>query len=100
MRRPASKEITSDSVELCDAEVCFYKSNLLERLFDFRKYIRFHLKKILNLQGFQQNLRLEAIPIDNAASYYQQGNIVCRHSCVEFKRSNERNVGHKLWSML
>ena len=42
--KPASKEMSSDSVELCETEVLFLTSSWLERTCGFRKYTMFHLK--------------------------------------------------------
>ena len=35
--KPASKEMISDSVELCETEVFSYTSNLSEQMYDFQK---------------------------------------------------------------
>ena len=75
-------------------------SNWWEQMFDFREYIRFSLKLILNLPGVPQNLRLEVDPVDNAEPCCSHDKIVCRHVCDECKKSNLPSVFHKLLSTL
>ena len=60
---PASKEMISDSVELCETEVCSYTSNLFEQMYDFQKRTMFLQKWILNPQDLPQNQSLETIPV-------------------------------------
>ena len=58
MRKPASKEITSDSVEPCENDVCFSHIQLTG---GFRKHTTFHLRSISNLQDRQQSQSLETV---------------------------------------
>ena len=72
-------------------------------MFDFQRwrYTEFHPKLVSNFRGSQQSLSLGTIPtVVNATPYSPHGNIVCDHSCDESKRSSEKIVCHKLWSIL
>ena len=53
-------------------------SNLLEQMYDFRRYIMFLLKWILNLQDLRQNQSPETVPICIVWQYFPHDNIVCR----------------------
>ena len=68
MRKPASREISSASVELWLAPV-----------FDLRKYIRVHLMLILSLQGLPQNQNLERILTCIVVLCFPRSNIVWIH---------------------
>ena len=81
MRKPASRETSSASVELWLAPV-----------FDLRKYIRVHLMLILSLQGLPQNQNLERILICIVVLCFPRSNIVWIHVCDECTRSNALNV--------
>ena len=109
MRRPASKEITSDSVELRDTDVCFLHIQLIRTNVWLPKIHRIlpsppspssHPRLTSSRQGLQQSLSLGTIPIDSAAPYCPHGNIVDDHSCDECKRSNMPSVCHRLSSIL
>ena len=97
--RPASKEMMSDSVELCETEVCSYTSNLLEQMYDFPKRIMFPPKWILNLQDLPRRQSPETVPICIVLQYYPHSNTVCIHMCDECKVSIDPGVCHKLWSI-
>ena len=58
MRRPASVETTSDSVELGETEVCFLHIQLRRTNVRLPKMIRVLPKSILSLQDPQQSQRL------------------------------------------
>ena len=58
MRKPASREMISASVELCETDVCVLHIQLV----DFRKYTEFLLMLILS-QGLLQNQSLETIQV-------------------------------------
>ena len=73
MRKPASREIRSASVELCETDVFF-----------------------LHIQGLPQNQNLEPILICIVVRCFPHSNIVWIHMCDECKRSNALNVCHKL----
>ena len=97
VRRPAFKEITSDSDELWETEICFQpirtECSISE---DTQNSVR---NVFNNLQSLHQNLNIGTIPIDNPVPYYPHDNSACYHSCGECKRSNMPNVGQKLWSI-
>ena len=81
---PVSKEMISDSVELCD----------------FRKWKRVHLMLISNLQGLRQNQNLETILTYIVVLCFPHNTTVwILHMCAECKRSNALNVCHKLQSI-
>ena len=61
---PASKEMISDSVELCvNMKFVSYTSNLLEQMYDFQKHIMFTQKWIFSPQDVVQNRSLETVPV-------------------------------------
>ena len=78
MRKPASRETASASVELCETEVCFLH-NLLIRTCDVRKYAEFLLMLTSNLQGLLQNQSLETIQVCIAVLCFPHNNIACVH---------------------
>ena len=100
MRKPASKETFSDSVELWDTEVCFLHIQLIGTNVRLPKIHRILPRLIWNLQGLQQSLSLGTIPIDSAVPHYTHGNIVGKHMCDDCKRSNVLRVCHMLGSIL
>ena len=53
----------------------------------------------LNLQGLQQNLNLEPVPVCNVELCFPHDNNAKIHLCDECKKSNEPSVCHKLWSI-
>ena len=69
-------------------------------MFDIRKYIRFFLRLILNLQSLHHNLSPGINPTDNVEPWLPPDNIVSSHLCDECNKSNEPDVCHKLWSIL
>ena len=93
MRKPASKEINSDSVELCERlKFVSYTSNLCERTFYIQRYVQFLPRSIFSVQGPQQSESLGIIPLHCVVLYYPHDNIVDSHSCDECTRSNEPSV--------
>ena len=62
---PASKELISDSVELCETEVCFLHIQLLGTNAWLQKRTMFIQKWILNPQDLPQNRSLETVPVCN-----------------------------------
>ena len=80
--------MSSDSVELCETEVCSCTSNLLEQMYDFQKCIMFHLKQILSPQDLLQNRSLETVPACIVLQYYPHNNTVYIHMCDEYKKIN------------
>ena len=95
IRKPASNEIISDSVELRDTA-----RFLLAQMFDFRKYKRFFPSVIWCLQDLQQNLSLGINPIDNAELCFPHDNIFDSPSCDACRKSDVQSVCHKLLSIL
>ena len=100
MRKPASKERTSDSVELCEAEVCFLHIQLVGTNVWLPKIHRIPPEVDFETSKSQQSLSIEIIPIYNAVLYFPHGNAVCHHSCYECNKSSEPSVCHKLSSIL
>ena len=100
MRRPASSEMTSASVELCETEICFLHIQLVGPNVRLPKMHRIHLLLISSLQGLLQNQRLETIRVCTVVLCFPQSNIACVHMCDECKRSNAPNVCHMLLSIL
>ena len=96
MRGPASEDMTSVSVELCESEFCFLHIQLTGTNIRLRKYIDFFPRSILSLQDHQQSRNPETNLVRNAAQYFSYDRIVCNHSCCECKRSNEPGVCHAL----
>ena len=94
MRRPASKETTSDSVELWKFASC--TSNVCDRMFDSWRYTRFSPRSMLSLRGLQQDQNPATFPLSNAVQYFPHDSTVCSHSCCECWESNEPSVCHKL----
>ena len=60
MRKHASKEISSASVELCETEICFLHIQLVGTNV-WLPNIQVHLMLVLSLPGLLQNQNLEAI---------------------------------------
>ena len=90
-RKPASNEIISDSVELCDTDVCFLHIQLMGTHVPLPT-----LMLIWDLQGLQQNLSLETVPICNVELYYPHDIIIDSYLCDECRKSDEPSVCHKL----
>ena len=74
MRKPASREMISASVE-----VSFLHIQLIGQKFDFRKCTEFLLMLILTLQGLLQNQSLETILVCIVVLCFPHKNIVCIH---------------------
>ena len=94
------KEMISDSVELCETEVCFLHIQLIEQMYDFQKRTMFLQKWILNLQDLPQNQSLETVPVCIVCSVTPHNNIVCIDMYDECKKSIDSGVCHMLWSIL
>ena len=88
MRNPASNDIISDSVELCDAEVCcFCTSNWWAHMCENQRYTKLLQMLISNLQDLQQSLSLGITQIDNAVPCSPHDNIDDSHSRDEYRKS-------------
>ena len=53
----------SDSVELCETEVCFLHIKLIGQTYDFQKRIMSLQQWILNLQDLPRSQSLETVPV-------------------------------------
>ena len=113
MRRPASKETTSDSVELCETEVSFLYIQLMgtnvrllkihkildlnwsDRVFDSWGYTEFLTMLISNLQDHQQSLTLATIQIDSAVLYFLNGllSVITRNMNVWYQTCQAFGTG-------
>ena len=94
---PASKEMISHSVELCETEVCFLHIQLIGTIvYGFRKRIMFSQKRMLSPQDLLQIRSLETVPACIALQYYPHNNTVCFHMCDECKISIDSGVCHRL----
>ena len=93
MRKPASREIISASVVLCETEVCFLHIQLNGTKVRLPKMHRIPPEVDLSLQGLLQNRSLEIILICIVVLHFPHDNIVWIHSC---ERSNALSVCHKL----
>ena len=85
MRNPASKEMISDSVELCETELCFLHIQLIGTTFLIPKLNKTPLRLILGLQGPQQSLSLGINTICIAEPCFPHSNIVGIRLCDECK---------------
>ena len=100
MRKPASREMISASVKLCDTEVCFLQIQLKGTVVRLQKIHKILHEVDLESSSFEKSLSFGTIPIDNAVLYLPHGNIVCGHWCDECRLSNELSACHKLSSIL
>ena len=98
IRKPASREMISDSVELCDTHVCFLHIQHIGT-----NVWPPNMHNILTWSWFRifidllQNQNLETVPIDIVAQYFPHDNIVCIHlcnECDEIKRA--KRLSHAL----
>ena len=101
MRRPASKEITSDSVELCDTQVCFLHIQLVGTNVRLPKIHR--ILPEVDLESSRTPAKSESWTNPNrqccaVLPTWQH----CRPItlCDECKRSNEPSICHRLLSIL
>ena len=93
---PESKEMISDSVELCETEIQLIGTKVMaSENAQCSTWCRFWILKISC-----KNLSLEIVPVCIVLQYYPHGNTVCTHMCDECMRSNDIIVCHRLWSIL
>ena len=85
-------------VELCDTEVCFLHIQPTGTNVRLPKIHKILPEVDLEFSRSAGKVSLGTLPIDNAAPYYPNGNIVCDHSCDEREKSNEPRVCHRLGS--
>ena len=98
MRKPASREIISASVELCETDVCFMRIKLigtnvwLPKKAQKSLWFRFWVLEISD-----KSQSLETVPTCMVVRCFPHDKIVWLHMCDECKRSNLLNVSRKLW---
>ena len=92
MRKPASKERTSDSVQLRETEVCFLHIQILGTNVRLPNIHTSLPMLVSNIHGPQQSLSLGTVPIDSALLKNPHGNIVCDHPYYECRTSRELSV--------
>ena len=85
MRKPASREINSASVELCETEVCFLHIQLMGT--NVPKCTEFQLMLTLSIQSLLQNQSLEIIQICIVVLCFLHDNGACIHMCDECRKS-------------
>ena len=85
---PASKEMTSASVELCETVVCFLHIQLLGTNVWLPKMTDVHLMLMSSVQDLRQNQNPETVLICIVVLYYRHDNVVWIRLCDECMRSN------------
>ena len=80
---PASKEMISDSVELCETEVCFLHIQLTGTNVWLPKTHYVPPDVDFDLQDLPQNRSLETVPACIVWQYYPHDNTVCIHTYDE-----------------
>ena len=98
IRKPASREITSASVELCETEVCF----LYIQLFGTNVWLpKMHrIPRDVDSESSKSPAKSESWKNPNlhCCAVLSHNNIVSDHSCDACRKSNELSVCHRLWS--
>ena len=94
---PASKEMISDSVELCETEVCFLHIQLTGTKARLPKTHNVPLD--VDFESSRSPAKSESWnnPSLHFLQHYPHGNIVCLHMCDEYMKSIDSSVCHKLW---
>ena len=100
IRKPASNDMISDSVELWDTDVCFLRVQLIGSMFDFQKCTKLRLMWILSLQDLLQSLNLEIILICTVVLCFPPNNTGGNHLCNECGKFIVPIVCHMLESIL
>ena len=100
MRKPASREIISDSVELCDAQACFLHIQLIGTHVWLRN--SHNVPPEVDFESKRSPAKSESwnSPIGIVMLYFPRNNMVCTYSRNECKWSNVLDVCRKLWSTL
>ena len=75
MRKPAPREMTSTSAELCETEVCFSHIQLIGTNVRLPKVLRILLMLTSSIQRFLQNQSLETIQVYIAVLCFPHDNI-------------------------
>ena len=97
IRKPASNDMISDSVELCDTDVSFLHIQLIGTSV---RCTELRLVLTWNLQDLLQNLHLETTPIDNVAPHCLHDDTGGNHFCNECRKLIVPIVCHMLESIL
>ena len=98
---PTSNEMTSDSVELCETEVCFLHIQLIGTNVWLPKNAQCSSRSgFFNPQDLPRSQSLETVPICIVWQYYPHDNTVCVHKYDEYMKSIDSGVCHRLWSIL
>ena len=98
---PASKEMISDSVELCETEVCVLHMQLIgTKRLTSEKYTRPLLMWILSPPDLLQNQSLETIQVCTVVLCFPHDNIAGIRLYDECLRSNAPSICHKLLSIV
>ena len=95
----SSLQMISDSVELCETEVCFLHIQLTGIKVRHPKNTRRLLKLISNLQDLPRSQSLETVPICNAVLCFPHDNTVENRLCDEHKKSILPVVCHMFGSI-
>ena len=100
-RKPASREIISAFVELCETEeVCFLHIQLISTNVWLPTMHRTLLMLILRLKNIRQSQSLETIRVCIVSQCYPHKNIAGIHLYDECTRSSAPSVCHKILSIL
>ena len=78
----------SDSLDLCETQVCFSHIQLTSTRIDFQNYTRLLMRLISSPQSRQQNLGLVKIQVYNAVPCFPHDNTVGNRLSVECKEIN------------
>ena len=98
MRKPASTEIISDSVELGETDVCFLHIQLVGTHVRLPKMHK--LPTEADFESSRSPPKSESILIHIVVQCFPHDNTAWSHSCSGYTKSNEPSVCLKLWSML
>ena len=99
IRNPSSREVISDTVELCETEVCFLHIQLTGTNVLLPKYTRHLLRLTLSPQDLKQSLSLETNAVGNAVPCFPLNNVDDSHLCDECMKSTLLVVYHMLKSI-
>ena len=99
MRNPSSREMISDTVELCETEVCFLHIQLTGTHVLRPKYTRHLLRLTLSRQDLKQSLSLVANAVCNAVPCFTLNNVDNSHLCDWCMKSTLLVVYHMLKSI-
>ena len=97
---PASNEMISGSVELCETEVCFLHIQFIGTNVGLPKM--HNVPPEVDFESSRSLVKSESWNSPNLLVWqcFPHDNFVCIHMCDECKRSNEIIICHRLWSIL